>query len=151
MKKYRTMLNNKGFTLIEIAAVLTIITILLLVVGISTKGMFDNGRVNSAAQSVETLRSASAQYLASGNVTYAGISVATLKTENLLPSNFSGTSSNPYGGNYTVAPDATDNTKVVVTLTAIPGDAGSKLNSFFANKADSINYDVNSKTWTATF
>lgn len=151
MKMNKTMINNKGFTLIEIAAVLTIITILLLVVGIATKGMFDNGRVNSAAQSVETLRSASAQYLASGNVTYAGINIAALKTGSLLPNNFSGVSSNPYGGNYTVAADAADNTKVVVTLTSIPGDAGTKLNAYFANKADSTNYDATSKTWTATF
>ncbi len=151
MKMEPTKRNKRGFTLVEIAIVLVIITVLLLVIGPAAKGIFDNGRVNSAAQSVETLRNAAAQYLASGNVTYASVSVTALKDGNLLPTNFNATGSNPYGGDYSIVANGTDNTKVDITLTSIPENAGSKLNSYFANKADTLNYDATSSTWTATF
>lgn len=151
MKMEPTKRNKQGFTLVEIAVVLVIITVLLLVIGPAAKGMFENGRVSSAAQSVETLRNAAAQFLASGNVTYASVNVAALKAGNLLPTNFNATGSNPYGGNYSIAANGTDNTKVDIVLTSIPQSAGTKLNGYFANKADSLNYDVPLSTWTATF
>ena len=146
-----TKRNKRGFTLVEIAFVLVIITVLLLVIGPAAKGMFENGRVSSAAQSVETLRNAAAQYLAGGNVTYASVSVTALKTGNLLPTNFIAAGSNPFGGNYSLAANGTDNTKVDIILTNIPLNAGTKLNAYFANKADSLNYDSTLSTWTATF
>lgn len=142
--------NKKGFSLIELASVLAVIAILIVAVA-SGSGMRETARVQSAAESIRTLRGAAENYIASGNLTYTGMDIAALKSSSFLPSGFTGTGTNPFGGDYSIGPNATDATKFDVSLTAVTSSVDTKLTSLFNSQADSISYDGTSQTWTVTF
>ncbi len=142
--------NKRGFTLIEIALALGILAILIVSVA-QARGLSDQARVMAAAESIRTLRGAAESYISGGNMTFSGVSVAALKTNNRLPAGFSATGSNRWGGNYNIAANSGDNTKVDIGLTSVPANAGTQLSSQFQNSAGSTNYDSSSNTWTATF
>jgi prepilin-type N-terminal cleavage/methylation domain-containing protein len=148
MKQINKM--NKGFSLVELAIGLAILTVLILSISLSS-GVKENARVQSASQSVRALRSAAESYLSAGNVNYSGVTLTVLKTNNLLPASLSGTGTNPWGGNYTVGPNATLNTQADIALTAVPSTEATKLTSYFNNSANASVYDATTKTWTATF
>ena len=139
--------NKSGFTLIELVLVISIIAILIMAVGL-TSGIRDNAKVNSAAQSIRTLRTAAENYIAAGNMTYTGITIAGLQTSGYLPAGFTATGSNPWGGNYLIAVNS-DPGKVDISLTAVTSTAATRLSTLFANSAAATAYS--STTWTATF
>ncbi len=139
-----------GFSLVELAIGLAVITVLILTVSLSS-GIRENARVQSASQSINSLRNAAENYLAAGNLNYTGMTLAVLKTNNFLPTAFTGTLANPWGGNFTVVPNAANNTRVDIALTAVPAVEGGKLNTYFTNSANVATYDATNKTWTATF
>lgn len=147
MRKSR---QKSGFSLVELAIGLAVITVLILSVSLSS-GIRENAKVQSASQSITALRLAAENYIATGKMNYAGLTVATLKTENLLPSSFTGTTANPWGGNYTIVPNTANNTKVDIAVTAVPASESTKLISLFANSSSATAYDTGTKTWTATF
>lgn len=142
------MRSRNGFTLIELVLVISIIAILIMAVGL-TSGIRDNAKVNSAAQSVRTLRTAAENYIAAGNMTYTGISISGLQTSGFLPAGFSATGSNPWGGNYAVAANASDSSKVDISLTGVGSTQATRLSALFANSSSSTAYS--STTWTVTF
>jgi len=142
------MRSKNGFTLIELVLVISIIAILIMAVGL-TSGIRDNAKVNSAAQSVRTLRAAAENYIAAGNMTYTGISISGLQTSGYLPAAFSATASNPWGGNYAIAANASDSSKVDISLTSVGSTQATRLSALFANSAASTTYS--STTWTVTF
>jgi len=141
------MKNKKGFTLIELVLVISIVALLLMAIGL-TSGVKENARVHAAAESVKSLRTAAESYIAAGNMTYTGVSIAGLQTAGYLPANFSATGSNPWGGNYSIAVDSDPN-KVVMSLAGVSSTAGSRLSALFVNSASATNYSSN--TWTVTF
>jgi prepilin-type N-terminal cleavage/methylation domain-containing protein len=141
------MNNKKGFTLIELVLVISIVALLLMAIGL-TSGVKENARVHAAAESVKSLRTAVESYIAAGNMTYTGVSIAGLQTAGYLPANFSATGSNPWGGNYSIAVDSDPN-KVDISLTGVSSTAGSRLSALFVNSASATNYSSN--TWTVTF
>ncbi len=143
-------LSNRGFSLVELAIGLAVITVLILSISLSS-GIRDNAKVQSASQSISALRLAAENYLASGNMNYTGMTIATLKTNNLLPSSFTGTTANPWGGNFSITPNAANNTRVDIALTAVPTAESTKLTNYFTNSSSASTYDATSKTWTATF
>ena len=138
---------KKGFTLIELVLVISIVALLLMAIGL-TSGVRENARVHAAAESVKTLRTASESYIAAGNMTYAGITIAGLQTAGYLPASFSATGSNPWGGNYSIAADSDPN-KVDISLTGVSTTASARLSSLFTNSASATSYA--SDTWTAIF
>ncbi len=144
------MKNKKGFSLVELAIGLAVITILILAVSVSA-GIRDNARIQSASTSVRTLRTAAENYLSNGSLNYAGISVVNLQTANLLPASFSPTNTNPWGGSYAIAPNSSDNTHFDIALTSLNQTQANKLTSFFSNNATSSNYDASKLTWSVTF
>lgn len=141
------MMKKSGFTLIELVLVISIVALLLMAVGV-TSGVRENARVHAAAESVKTLRTAAESYIAAGSMTYTGITVAGLQTAGYLPANFSATGSNPWGGNYAIAPN-TDPSRVDISLTSVSATSSTRLSALFANSAQATNYASN--TWTATF
>ena len=145
--KEKKMGSRNGFTLIELVLVIGIIAILIMAIGL-TSGIRDNAKVNSAAQSVRALRSAAENYLAAGNMTYTGVTISGLQTSGYLPAAFSATGSNPWGGNYTIAPNS-DANKVDISLTSVSSTAAARLTALFANSAAATSYS--STTWTITF
>ena len=141
------MMKNKGFTLIELVLVISIVALLLMAIGL-TSGVKENARVHAAAESIKSLRTAAESYIAAGNMTYSGITMATLQTAGYLPAGFNATGSNPWGGDYSIVADS-DLNKVNISLTGVNATAASRLSSLFANSASATSYA--SGTWTATF
>jgi prepilin-type N-terminal cleavage/methylation domain-containing protein len=148
--RIRKMVSQKGFSLIELAVGLAVLTVLILAVSVSA-GLRDNARVQSAANSVQTLRTAAESYLASGNVSYAGLTVDTLKTAKVLPEGFTGTKTNPWGGDYNVVVNNADKTRFDITLSSLAKTEADKLTNYFNNSATKVAYDDTSSTWTVTF
>lgn len=142
--------NHKGFTLVELAIGLAVIAVLILSIAVGS-GVLDSARVQSAGESVRTLRAAAENYIASGNLTYTGISIDNLKTSKFLPSGFSATGSNPWNGDFQVAVNASDSTQVDISLTTISQQTADRLDSLFANTASSTSYNTDSQIWTVTF
>lgn len=143
----RIMRKKSGFTLIELVLVISIIALLIMAVGL-TSGIRENAKVHSASESVKALRTAAESYIAAGNMTYTGITVSDLQTSGYLPAAFSATGSNPWGGNYEIAPN-TDANKVDISLTGVSASAAARLTALFANSATVTSYA--SETWAITF
>ncbi len=141
------MRRQSGFTLIELVLVISIIALLIMAVGVAS-GVRENAKIHSAAESVRTLRTAADSYIAGGNMTYTGITIEGLKTLGYLPGSFSPTGSNPWGGDYSVAPNS-DTNMVDISLSAVPEAAAARLSALFVNSAAATNYASN--TWTVTF
>ena len=142
--------NNKGFSLIELAIGIAVVTILILGVAASG-GIRDNARIQAAAGSVRTLRSAAENYLSNGNLNFSGLSVAALQSTNLLPINFDPTNSNPWGLSFGIAPNSSDNTRFDITMNVPKKSQADKLSTYFKSSAASSAYDESKATWTATF
>ncbi len=142
--------QKSGFSLVELAIGLAIITVLILSISLSS-GLRDNARVQSAAQSIQTLRSAAESYLTTGRLNYAGLSISSLKSGSLLPAGFDAAASNPWGGAYTIAPSSSDSTKFSITLNSVPKTDSSKLISYFKNTAVSSNFDEEKGSIIVTF
>ncbi|MFA5346003.1 MAG: type II secretion system protein [Candidatus Omnitrophota bacterium] len=136
-----------SFTLIELVLVISIVALLIMAVGL-TSGIRENAKVHSAAESVKTLRTAAESYIASGSMTYTGITIDGLKTASFLPNRFTATGSNPWGGDYAIAANS-DANKVDISLSAITAAAAGRLSALFTNSAQATAYS--SDTWTATF
>lgn len=141
------MRNRSGFTLIELVLVISIVALLIMAVGL-TSGVRENAKVQSASESVKALRTAAESYIAAGNMTYTGITISGLQTLGYLPVGFSATGSNPWGGNYAIAPN-TDANKVDISLTGVSSSAAARLTALFANSAAATSYASN--TWIITF
>jgi prepilin-type N-terminal cleavage/methylation domain-containing protein len=144
------MKKNKGFSLMELAIAVGLIAILVGVVS-SGGGMMGRCRVQRETEAVDSLRLASQNYLTPPNLTYSGVSIPALKTAGLLPNNFDPAGSNGFGGDYTVAVNSADNTKVDIALANVPSSAATDLSHAFQAKADATAYDAASRLWTATF
>lgn len=141
------MRRKRGFTLIELVLVISIVAFLIMAVGL-TGGIRENAKVQSAAESVKALRTAAESYLTAGTMVYTGIAIDGLKTSGYLPGSFSAAGSNPWGGDYAIAANS-DPSKVDISLTAVSGSASTRLSALFANSAGATDYS--SETWTATF
>ena len=144
------MNNNRGFSLVELAIGLAVITILILAVSVAS-GIRDNARIQSAANSIQTLRSAAENFVTNGNLNYANLTVAALQTANLLPAGFDASASNPWGGSFSVGPNASDNTRFDIALSSLHQTQAAKLSGYFQNSAGASNYDATQTTWTVTF
>lgn len=142
------MRKQSGFTLIELALSISIIALLVMAVQ-TASGLRENAKVHTAAQSIRTLRAAAESYIAAGSMTFTGMTMDGLKTAGFLPSGFTATGSNPWGGNYAIAPNTADATKVDISLTSVASSAATRLSALFANSASATS--VTSGTWTATF
>lgn len=143
--------NRKGgFTILELSIVLAIIGILIAgIVGVASS-MRQTAFLTEAAQTINSLHESANQYIAIGNNNFTGISVAVLQTNNLLPSGFSGTGSNPWGGNYTIAANSSDSSMIDIQLTSVATAAGARLITMFTNSAASTPTFATG-TFTVTF
>ncbi len=148
--KRRSIASQEGFSLVELAIGLAVLTVLILSISVSS-GLRDNARVQSAANSVQTLRTAAESYLASGNINYAGMSVDVLKTAKVLPDGFVASKTNPWGGDYNVVANTADKTRFDISLSSLAKTEADKLTNYFNNSATKVAYDDTSSTWTVTF
>ncbi len=143
------MNNKKGFSLVELAIGLAVITVLILAISVSA-GIRDNARVQSAADSVHALRSAAENYVSSEHLNYANITITALHKDNLLPARFNPSKSNPWGGNFSIGPSA-DNTHFDIALTGLNQAQNDKLKTYFNNSASNWSYDSTTTACTVAF
>ena len=143
------LLRKKGFTLIELVMVLMLVAILAGVVTVYSKGTIRHTKEKATLASIDQLQKAAIQWSATqAPPTFTGISIDTIKAANFLPNGFTGL--NPFGGAFTVAAVSSDSSKVVITATAIPADAGSNLVNIFTQRTDSVSYDAGAQTLQVT-
>lgn len=131
--------NRPGFALVDVAIAIGVLAVLLAAVT-AALGAIENGRVNAAERSVETLKAAAINWLSNGRSSYGGLSVAELRAEDLLPPGFSETGSNPWGGNYTIAPSGTGSREFTISVWNIPDAAGNVLVRKFTPRARSASF-----------
>lgn len=145
-------IKNKGFTIIELVAVMVIIAVILGAVLAAVKGATDNSRITSAVVTVRALQTASVNYYNGNGGSYTGLSLSTLASGNYLPANFtSGTNQNPWNGNITVAPDSNANW-FDITFTNVPSTASTALTNAVSKLTQTApTYTATSQTWTAAF
>lgn len=136
--KLKDFLNNAGFTLVELLLVISIIAILIAAI-MPAVGTTESARISTAERDIEQLHSAAMQYLSRGRTTYNGISITQLKNDGILGNNFSETGTNPWGGDYSMAP-ASNNNYVIIILTNIPDESGNALLRKFNQKAQSVSF-----------
>jgi prepilin-type N-terminal cleavage/methylation domain-containing protein len=142
--------NRRGFSLVELAIGLAVVTVLILAISVSA-GIRDNARVQSAANSVQTLRTAAENYLAAGKLNYSTITIDALRTAKFLPNGFTGSKANPWGGHFGIVPNEADNARYDVILSTVAKADAEKLTTYFNNSASLTSYDEAKGTWSATF
>ena len=144
--------QQKGFTVIELIAVMVIIAVILGSVLAAVKGATDNSRITSAISSVRALQTASVNYYNNNGGSYNNLSLSTLASNSMLPNNFtSGVNANPWNGASTVAPDANANW-FDITFTNVPSTAATSLTNAVTKLAQSApTYTATSQTWSAAF
>jgi len=147
----RRLKNQKGFTLLELIVVMIIIIVIASQVLASFKGASANGRIAAAMNSIKSIQTASMNYFNNNGGNFTGISVSSLVSGNYLPGAFTGTGSNPWGGNYTIAVNGNNNTQFNLTMTNVSQTDATTLNSNLQNSAQAVNYVASSSTWTGTF
>ena len=148
----RIIHRKRGFTIIELIAVMIIIAVILGSVLAVVKGATDNSRITSALASIRALQTASVGYYNNNGGSYNNLSLATLASNNLLPANFtSGANANPWAGSIVVAPDANAN-YFDISFTNVPSTASTVLTNAVSKLAQTApTYTASSETWTAAF
>ncbi|HRR95397.1 MAG TPA: type II secretion system protein [Candidatus Ratteibacteria bacterium] len=148
MKKEVSSRSKKGFTLVELMAVIGVIGVLMAVVLVGASSSRKTANISTTAQQIQLIYSACQSWLGNGRTAYTGISLNALQAAGYLPA----TLNNPYGGTYTVAVNATDATQVDVSPTKIPDQAThDEIASALSSITKSAAYTASSKTSKFTF
>ncbi|RTE86878.1 MULTISPECIES: type II secretion system protein [Gammaproteobacteria] len=113
------MKNVKGFTFIEVLAVLSIIALSTMGVLALRDWAASNARISEAKGQIATLQSGVQQWRPRNGI-YTGISVEELSSIAAVPVSWDdGSAINPWGGDIEVEVDSSDATKYRVTITNI--------------------------------
>lgn len=144
--------GQRGWTLLEIVITLGIACLLMTFVVMAATGVYTTARITSAQESVNQMYAAALScWVARGKTSYTGISIEELVNDGCLPSSFTGNGNNPWGGDFSISVNASDPSKVDISLTGVPNDAGEELRKQFARKASAANYDAAGRALTVTF
>jgi len=103
--------TRPGFSMAEIGFWLLIVSIFIgggIAYYYATRGTAYEVKAAQAVQDLQT--AAMACWLPRGHTTFEGLSIEVLRDDGCLAAGFSGTGSNPWGGDYSVGPDPADAT-----------------------------------------
>ena len=136
MKQLKSMKKNKGFTLIELSIVLVLIVGLTITFWPQLEQMFGVGDAAKARAQISEIQSGASLFKQRNNV-FTGITMTVLDNQGYVSDRMAdGAERNPWGGNYTVASDAADATRYVVTATGVSNaDIGAQLAADYATSA----------------
>ena len=147
-----------GFTVIEMIAVMVIITVILGAVLTTVQGATNTSRITSTLSSIKSIQTACVNYYNANGGTYTNgtlaagntLSLANLASNGMLPAGVAGT--NAWGGAITVAPDANAN-YFDITLSSVPTQAiATSLNNALSNLTQTAPaYAAKTQTWSAAF
>ncbi|RUO77167.1 type II secretion system protein [Idiomarina seosinensis] len=140
---------TKGFTFIEVLAVLSIIAIATLGTLVLRDWAVSNARVSEAKSMITTLQSGAQMWRPNTGI-YTGISITELTTIGAVPETWGdGVEKNPWGGDVSVAPDVGDLTRYTVTLSGVSSSTeGERLVREYSNTAVVASYTSESLTIT---
>ena len=148
MDERNRMVNQKGFTIIEMVIALVIISVILLVVVPLGQTAMDNSRIANAIASIKAIQTASVEWANDNGGQYTGITFAQLAA-GYLPAQFSSTSTDPWNGDYQVNVDANSSTMLDIALTGVPAAPAVKLTTALTKiSAIAPSYTASSGTWT---
>ena len=136
----------RGFSLVELLIALGALAVLLAVI-LPGRGYLETGRIQAIVQDVATLRNAADRWLERGRLDYTGLTVGALQSEGFLPNGWR--ASTPYGGTYALAPVPGNATRVTVTVTSLPGSAGTVLVTYYTGRMAGVS--LSGGTLTVTF
>jgi type II secretory pathway pseudopilin PulG len=126
-RQFRGRARQGGFTLIELGFVLVVVMLLIAVVAIAFTTQRDRAEVKLAVDGINGLYLGAADWQMS-RPNYTGVSCTVLVAQGRLPAILGNCSaSNPWGGNYTVAANASNAARVDITLTSVPSGPGAQL------------------------
>lgn len=137
-----------GLALTDVAIAIGVIAVLLAAITAAV-GAIENARVNTAERSIDTLQGAATNWLSNGRFSYTGISIAALRTDQLLPTSFTEVATNPWGGDYQVAASGSGGRELTITLSNVPASAGQSLLRKFQQRARTASFT--GEVFTATF
>ena len=134
----------RGFTFIEVLAVLSIIAIATLGTLVLRDWAVANARVSEAKSMITTLQSGAQMWRPNTGI-YTGISISELTAIGAVPESWGdGVEKNPWGGDISVAPDVGDLTRYTVTLSGInTASEGERLVREYSNISVVASYSSN--------
>jgi len=140
-------IGKKGFTLVELMAVIGVIGVLMAAVLVGASSAKNTARISSTAQQIQLIYSACQSWLGNGRTNYTGISITALQNAGYL-----NPITNPYGGTYTVSQNASDSSRVDISTTGIPNsDVHGEIASALSSVLQSESYTSTGKKSTFTF
>ena len=142
--------THRGFTFIEVLAVLGIIALATVGVLALRDWATSNSRIAEAKAQIATIQSGVQQWRPSNGV-YTGVSVVNLTAVASLPIAWNdGSGINPWGGDIEVSVDSADATRYVIRFTNIRvAEEGARLQRDFSTISQSASFS--SGTFVATF
>ena len=157
MKNTSQKANKKGFTLIEMIAVMVIIAVILGSVLAVAQGTTNTSRITSTVASIRALQTASVNYYNANGGTYANtgslgaaLSLANLVAQNMLPANI-GAGINAWGGTITVQPDANNPSYFDILLSNVPASVQTQLQNDVANLVQATPTISKAGVWQGVF
>jgi len=142
--------STVGFTIIEMIIVLAIASVFLLVIVPSGAKATNNSRIANAIASIKAIQTAAVGWANDNGGVYTGITFARL-AQGYLPAQFSATSTNPWGGNYTINVNANDSTMFDISLLSVPSTAAVQLTTAVTKLTEAApQYAQATSTWSTT-
>lgn len=146
-------MGSRGFSMLEVLLVMTVIVALIGSIAFAGNGLTNSGNVTQTLNSLSSIQQALALYRSDNGASCSGVTIASMTASGkYLPAGFTGTGTNGFGGDFSVAANGADGTLCDVTLTKVPAVAQAKMDS--AMKKQSINapvYTAASQTYVVTF
>ncbi|WP_404402220.1 prepilin-type N-terminal cleavage/methylation domain-containing protein [Idiomarina seosinensis] len=141
--------GTRGFTFIEVLAVLSIIAIATLGTLVLRDWAVSNARVSEAKTMITTLQSGAQMWRPNTGI-YTGISITELSSVGAVPATWAdGVGKNPWGGDVMIGPDTTDPTKYIIRLTNVnAATEGQKLVRDYSNSSVVASYSAGDFTVT---
>jgi len=140
---------TKGFTFIEVLAVLSIIAIATLGTLVLRDWAVSNARVSEAKSMITTLQSGAQMWRPNTGI-YTGISITELTTIGAVPETWGdGVEKNPWGGDVMIGPDTTEPTRYVIRFTNVDSSTeGERLVRDYADSSVVTSYTAGDLTIT---
>lgn len=146
-------MGSKGFSMLEVLLVMTVIVALIGSIAFAGNGLTNSGNVTQTLNSLSSIQQALALYRSDNGASCSGVTIASLTASGkYLPAGFTGTGTNGFGGDFSIAANGTDSTLCDVTLTKVPAVAQAKMDS--AMKKQSVSapvYTAASQSYVVTF
>lgn len=152
MKQMTISTKQRGFTLIEVGIALAIGLAILLGVAKAIQVNQQRSAVGAAVTDIQSILQGAADYRSS-RPSYTGLTMTVLNTQKLVPAAIgTGSGVNPWGGNYTAAPNSGDASKLDITITNVPTGISTQLESKLDPSSDGGNgASVSGTTVTVTY